>query len=194
MLQESPFLPLSDSTKRAMKETERHLKELGYKVVPFFLTDEVWDQGRDYMYAVLSNGYLDGTIRDLESEGETLMENSKLAVALFKSGPIARGLINFALKYLMNRGRVQKATRMFRKMSEREYEQVLKKRHDFIHQVSQKWQKSNLSALIAPVFPHCAFKREHADELSSLLEYTFIWNVLNFPCGVLPITRVEPEE
>jgi hypothetical protein len=57
ILQESPFLPLSDSVKRAIKQTERALKDMGYYVVPFFLTDEVWEQGRKYMNAIVANGF-----------------------------------------------------------------------------------------------------------------------------------------
>ena len=48
ILQESINLPLSDATKRAIKKSEQKLRELGYLVVPFFLTDEVWQQARDY--------------------------------------------------------------------------------------------------------------------------------------------------
>jgi hypothetical protein len=44
--------------KRAMKETERRLREMGYEVVPFFLTDDVWNQGRDFMFCSLANGII----------------------------------------------------------------------------------------------------------------------------------------
>lgn len=71
ILQESPFLPLSDSVKRAIKQTERALKDMGYKVVPFFLTDEVWAQARQYMNAIVANGYTDKIIKDLNIECET---------------------------------------------------------------------------------------------------------------------------
>ena len=116
-----------------MKETERYLKEIGYKVVPYFLTDEVWDQGRDYMNAVLSNGYLEGVLRDVSTDGETLMENSKLAKMVFYTSPAMRKGLDFAMKYLMNRGRVAKSLKMFRKMSDREYELILKKREEFVY-------------------------------------------------------------
>jgi hypothetical protein len=66
ILQESPFLPLSDSVKRAIKQTERALKDMGYYVVPFFLTDEVWAQARQYMNAIVANGYTDKIITDLK--------------------------------------------------------------------------------------------------------------------------------
>lgn len=57
ILQESPHLPFSTSVKRAMAITEKALVGLGYQVVPFFLTEEVWNQARDYMQAYLANGF-----------------------------------------------------------------------------------------------------------------------------------------
>jgi hypothetical protein len=44
---------------------------MGYYVVPFFLTDEVWEQGRIYMNAIIANGFTKGLIKDLEIECET---------------------------------------------------------------------------------------------------------------------------
>ena len=58
ILQESINLPLSDATKRAIKITENKLRELGYLVVPFFLTDEVWQQARDFQMLIMGNSYL----------------------------------------------------------------------------------------------------------------------------------------
>eukprot|EP00356_Strombidium_inclinatum_P009668 CAMPEP_0170507964 /NCGR_PEP_ID=MMETSP0208-20121228/60730_1 /TAXON_ID=197538 /ORGANISM="Strombidium inclinatum, Strain S3" /LENGTH=125 /DNA_ID=CAMNT_0010790537 /DNA_START=132 /DNA_END=506 /DNA_ORIENTATION=+ len=124
--------------KRAMKETERHLRELGYKVVPFFLTDEVWDQGRDYMNAALCNGFLEGVVRDMSSEGETLMDNSKMAKLVAGLGPVMRKILDFTLS-LANRGRVAKSIKMLRIMSDRKFEEVLKKRQEFVYTVSEKW-------------------------------------------------------
>lgn len=42
ILQDSPFLPTGAAVKRAVYYAEFTLKRLGYEVVPFFLTDEVW--------------------------------------------------------------------------------------------------------------------------------------------------------
>lgn len=70
----------------------------------------------------------------------------------------------------------------------------MKHRQEFVNQVSLKWQRQGLSALISPVFPTCAYKNEHADELSILNEYTVLWNVIGFPCGTVPITKVQEEE
>ena len=75
MLQESPFQPYSDCMKRAMKETERRLRELGYEVVPFFLTDDVWDQGRDFLFSSLANGVLPEAMKEANDRCESFSLN-----------------------------------------------------------------------------------------------------------------------
>lgn len=73
-------------------------------------------------------------------------------------------------------------------------EKILKKRSEFLNNVSAKWQKSNLKALIAPVLPHTVFLKESNFEQSAMVEYTQIWSSLGYPCGTMPITKVEEEE
>ena len=72
ILQESINLPLSDASKRAIKITEQKLRELGYLVVPFFLTDEVWQQARDFHMLLMANTYLKNLFTEAENECESL--------------------------------------------------------------------------------------------------------------------------
>lgn len=51
-----------------------------------------------------------------------------------------------------------------------------------------------IDAVICPSYLSCAFKHENADDLGALLHHTALWNLLHFPCGVVPITNVLPEE
>jgi Asp-tRNA(Asn)/Glu-tRNA(Gln) amidotransferase A subunit family amidase len=65
---------------------------------------------------------------------------------------------------------------------------------DVTKAISAKWQKLGISALIQPVYPTCAFKKEHADDLGLCLDYIYIWNATNFASGVVPITQVQETE
>ena len=60
--------------------------------------------------------------------------------------------------------------------------------------MSKKWQALELTAMITPTFPHCSFKAKDADDMGLMLEYIFMWNVLNYPCGSLPVTTVKKDE
>ena len=47
---------------------------------------------------------------------------------------------------------------------------------------------------MCPVFPHCAFDSKNAADMGLMLHYNMLWNILHYPAGVLPITRVQPHE
>ena len=60
--------------------------------------------------------------------------------------------------------------------------------------MSKKWQSLGLSAMVTPTFPHCSFHAKNADDMGLMLEYMFMWNVLHYPCGSLPVTTVQSDE
>jgi hypothetical protein len=60
--------------------------------------------------------------------------------------------------------------------------------------MKDKWQKLGISALICPIFHIAAFKAENALFCINFLDYSLAWNVLNYPSGVLPITKVLSNE
>ena len=47
-----------------------------------------------------------------------------------------------------------------------------------------------LDCIISPGSWHCAFKNEDAQDLGSIFNYFLIWNLLNCPTGVVPVTKV----
>ena len=71
-----------------------------------------------------------------------------------------------------------------------EYEADLKEWKQFCYDFSLKWQDLGLSAFVLPTFPHCAFKSADADDMGLLMDYIFMWNILSYPSGALPVTRV----
>jgi len=48
--------------------------------------------------------------------------------------------------------------------------------------------------MLCPTYPICSFKNSNAEVMSTLADYLFLWNLLNYPAGVLPIAQVLPEE
>lgn len=41
---------------------------------------------------------------------------------------------------------------------------------------------------------HAAFKHENSQDIAIVTHYMVIWNMLNFPSGVVPVTRVREDE
>jgi len=101
ILQESPFLPVSDAVRRAMKETERSLKELGYLVVPYFLTDEVWKQGMDLMMSLVANGYLSQLLSDIDDECETLSPSLGSLSHHYKLGKVSKAMNSLIYSHVL---------------------------------------------------------------------------------------------
>lgn len=58
----------------------------------------------------------------------------------------------------------------------------------------QIWHDLQLDAVISPVTAGVAVKHNTAQYCFSGISYTFIWNMLDFSCGSVPITTVKEEE
>lgn len=56
--------------------------------------------------------------------------------------------------------------------------------------VKEKWHNAGIEALICPPYNHCSFKAENAPDLSAMVDYPVIWNVLHYPAGIIPVTKV----
>ena len=47
-----------------------------------------------------------------------------------------------------------------------------------------------LDALICPGYPHAAFNHQDAEELSVQCHFLSLYNILDYPAGVVPVTQV----
>ena len=45
-----------------------------------------------------------------------------------------------------------------------------------------------------PIFPHCAFNIKEALDMGLMLDYSWIWNVLEYPSGIVGVTQVKEDE
>lgn len=61
---------------------------------------------------------------------------------------------------------------------------------DFQQEFIKYWKQQRLDAVICPTWPGSATKIELAPHVTACGTYTVIWNVMNFPAGVVPVTKV----
>lgn len=54
------------------------------------------------------------------------------------------------------------------------------------------WQKSGIDALLMPAFPCPASPHGAFPYISFSALYTYIWNIVDYVAGVVPVTRVDP--
>ena len=126
-------------------------------------------------------------IRDFRLSGERLTPLVWLNTFLLNRGSVSRFFIHGLLNTI-GMGRTTQAISELKIRDNLSYELFLKKRYEFAHKISKKWQDLGITAMITPTFPHCSFKADNADDMGLWLEYIMIWNTLNYPSGSIPIT------
>lgn len=66
---------------------------------------------------------------------------------------------------------------------------------DRLHKWMREFFKKNqIDAILMPIFPSHAYKIKNVVEVGNMLDYSILWNVLHYPCGVVPVTEVQPGE
>jgi len=66
------------------------------------------------------------------------------------------------------------------------YKSIKQYRRDFM----EKWSAEGLDALVCPVMPFPAVSGHWASQLNVCLSYTTLYNLLDMPGGVVPITKL----
>lgn len=187
MLIETPFLPVSDSVKRAINLTRKALVDEGYDVVDVNWTPEEFAEARNLLIGMVASGAGPGLVRDMDKSGERLTPGVWLNIFMLKRGSFTHELIK-GLMRLIGMGRAAACIEEVNIKDNENYEKLLKRRNEFNYRMSRKWQDLKLTAMVTPTFPHCAFKSANADDMGLFLEYIFMWNTLNYPCGSMPVT------
>ncbi|CAG0893200.1 unnamed protein product [Darwinula stevensoni] len=67
--------------------------------------------------------------------------------------------------------------------------QGAKEKDDYVRLVVQEWKAEGLDACILPAFPTPAQPHSYPSQLLSATSYTAIFNLLDFPVGVVPVTK-----
>ncbi|XP_076009453.1 vitamin D3 hydroxylase-associated protein-like [Genypterus blacodes] len=64
---------------------------------------------------------------------------------------------------------------------------------DYIHEAIAEWRRCNIDVLLCPVIGP-AYNLHYCGKVSSVLSFTTIYNVLNFPAGVVTVSTVTAED
>ncbi|XP_076440415.1 fatty-acid amide hydrolase 1-like [Babylonia areolata] len=175
---------------RAVREAKAALEALGHTVVEFHPPDyaEVYgdlyvgtmigaDQGRTLGTAV-KDDYKDVGIRiaSLSSLPRWLIS------LLAKIVQIKEPVLSRAMLHMKKEG---SAFSWFQQAAE-----ILNYRRRFV----KEWKRLELDAVICPVFPCPAPKTAHVGFLTTAGSGSCLYNLVNFPAGALPVTKVTPQD
>ncbi|KAL2089942.1 hypothetical protein ACEWY4_014630 [Coilia grayii] len=183
------YLMPSPSMSRALRETKELLERAGHTLVPF-TPPRIFHA----MHELIVRGLLaDGT--------ETLLNN-------LKGGPVdpclAPQIIPYRLPSWLKKTLSAILRPIFPRISAsfnaicgvssipdlwRQHVSVEEYTHEFI----AEWQKIKLDVLLCPMLGP-AYNFNYCGKLTSAISYTVLYNMLNFPAGVVPVSTVTPDD
>lgn len=189
LVAETPFLKCSSAVKRSMAIARQALVSAGYEVVNISVPAEFYTEGRKLTIELVTNICLTHCNESFRKSGEVLEFGTWQVQFLIdaQSCPIRRFIVNTILN-LTGRWRDKQIFKLLKVKNSADYTEMIRRRKELAYRVSEWWQKTGVEALVTPAFPHCAFRAEEAADMGLMLEYIFLWSVIYFPAGVVPVT------
>ncbi len=183
------YLAPAQSIQRAVREAADALAERGATVVPFAppRQPELLDL---YFAALSSDGgatareHLQG--RPPVAQLKPLFATARLPTAARRAAATVMGL--------RGERRVQRLLRALGAKPVERYWQLTSARTALRLDVFDAWAQAGVDLVVCPAHATPALKHGQAAEFSVGASYSMRYNLLNFPAGVVPVTRARPDE
>ncbi|XP_027504642.1 vitamin D3 hydroxylase-associated protein isoform X1 [Corapipo altera] len=182
----------SPSMKRAIQQTRKLLQDAGHTLVPFappkidYMVDELFTRGI----------FSDGAAHLVDCfKGDIVDPNLKSQFNTYRLPALVKRILAFILKPIYPRIARDLSALCGVGSAKNLWDQhgaVAVYRTEFI----AKWRKLRLDVILCPALGP-AFNHGYAGKLFAATSYTNLYNVLNFPAGVVPVstvTRADEEE
>ncbi|KAK2725188.1 hypothetical protein QYM36_001589 [Artemia franciscana] len=188
---EDDFVPATPGMKRAVKEAMAALEKSGHELVPF----RPFDIGNVTALAIrllqADGGHYFKEIMFGERVASVLML-TKLGVHIpncFKK------FLSFIISFVSPRiAKVFQASGGTCTNSSRELWAAVHLKDDYVRIVSDAWKREGLDLLICPAFACPAPEIGLEGRFTPCVSYTLTYNILNFPCGILPVSKESQED
>ena len=105
-----------------------------------------------------------------------------------------RSFLAFIIEYILRDPVSSSTIRLVGSKSAKQVNEWTQRRDDFRQSFNDYFQKSNLDALIAPTSTIPATKINGTTMVSALAASTLLYNILDWPVGVVPVTKVKAGE
>lgn len=176
---------------RAVNEAADALRTAGHEVVNFHLNGEL----RATVLAYISLLSADGKFRSFVEalEGEQLHQNYSFLYRTAQTPNALRPLLGHVLRRL---GEVRKAELVLaaRQKTAYEYWQAIVIRDKLRESFLRRLREENIDVLLTPANALPAVQHGTSTLLAQACSYSFAFNCLDMPAGVLPVTRVRISE
>lgn len=192
-IDEFPLLPTSQSVKRAMQIAKDAFKKQGHTLVEFKITNEDFKELSAIFLRNLAISFMAPLTHELAKNYEAPIPQYFLAFFVYTLGPIMRRVVKF-LAYSLLGQRTGDSVVNIRKFSPNEIDDTQRAHRRMEKKFEDQVNKQNIDVILSPASYHAAFKTEDSNELASVANYFFIWNVVHYPAASVPITEVQENE
>lgn len=178
----------SPAMKRALLETKQSLEAAGHTLVPFLPSNI------PYVLETLCAGGLfsDGGHSFLQNfKGDFVDPCLRDLILILKLPNWLKKLLAFLLKPLFPR--VAAFLSNMKPRSARELWELQHKIEEYQESVIAEWRALNLDVLLTPMLGP-ALDLNTPGKATGAISYTVLYNCLNFPAGVVPVTTVTAED
>ncbi|KAM8889511.1 fatty-acid amide hydrolase 1 [Synchiropus picturatus] len=179
----------SPSMARAVREVKAMLEQAGHTLVPYTHLN----LHEAFPNLMVKSVVADGAFTLKKSlQGSPLDPTLRPQVAPYFLPLWLRSVIAFLLKPLFPRG----ASFLKASLGTGSVEALWRlhaENEDYIRNTIAQWRRSNIDVLLCPMIGP-AYNHMYPGRLTSVLPYTCIFNLLNFPAGVVPVTTVTAED
>jgi fatty acid amide hydrolase len=183
------FLMPCASLRRAVQRAKEVLEAAGAKLVPHRPVPSE-DVLFTWLAALTADG---GRTIDARLQGEAISPQLKPSRAILKLPGAARRAASALAKQLGER----RVARLLSELGEKTVDQVwqlTQRRTDLRLNEFDAWRERELDAVICPPHVVPALSHRQSGDFTLSLGAEFRWTLLNFPAGVVPVTRVRRSE
>mmetsp|Transcript_30064 Transcript_30064/g.78892 ORF Transcript_30064/g.78892 Transcript_30064/m.78892 type:complete len:636 (+) Transcript_30064:121-2028(+) len=175
---------------RAVDTAVEELTAKGHTMVPFTVPEPL--EFPPLMYGLLSaDGGMHGYVQGLE--GEDLHSDYSKIYFLSQIPAFLRPVVSWILRRKGD-DRLALVTDATDAKSTREFWEYMKRLQAYKKRFVAEMEKSGLDALINPSGSLPALPHESTKEMTPSFSPSFLYNVLHFPAGIVPLTTVRPGE
>ncbi|KAL4484615.1 hypothetical protein ABPG74_019792 [Tetrahymena malaccensis] len=177
------------ANQRAVEIAVEKLKAQGHQLVEITLPNV--EQIRDgFVQFLLSDELM--SIKDLISKEDFVKEY--MTIEFFASTPsILKRILSFIF-YLIGENTFAQLLPKTNRLKVEELNTLQYNINKLQLEYLRLFDDHEIEAIICPSFGAPALPHSSSIDSAPVSLYTFIWNFLNFPCGVLPVTKVLKEE
>ncbi|NXV72695.1 FAAH1 hydrolase, partial [Atlantisia rogersi] len=182
------FTMPSPAMRRAVRETKQLLEDAGHTLVPFELTNVDYVVFNFCIKGVFADG---GASLLKKFKGELEKSSLEFFFWLAKSPCWLKTLLSWITKPFPLSMPFIGFVSFFSTVDE-----VWSLHHEieeFCHQFIAQWKKLNLDVMLCPMLGP-ALGIGYPRKLSVAVSYTMLYNILDFPVGVVPVTMVTDED